>query len=441
MADRWGALINGFDLDVETLQDSFEKAIAVYEYPFADGADTEDLGLKARRIKIRCYFLEENYAKHVDFLKDLARRDLAELTHPKYGIIKGRVETVAVSHDDRQQTAEIDISFVEERQKTTAPTKYADVQGAVEESFVTGQTNLMDSYAGDVVTALGPEAYTILNTDLDPDLGILEQFGNVSRKARTYLKSVESWTGTLVEDLAEVSNPANSLTSLITYPDNLAGRVIGSLARTVERYVLARDTMRLAPARFLDSLRLGFAGVTEAAAGYDEPTVSTEVSLANPARVAAAQRMSVEAGTIFAEDEQRRQELRRVEKAKSFDTLGNYLAPDPAPKVMTVQELERSLAMTRISLQDAIDQTRATDNPAADRTIAGLKSMAQDLQEHVGEIKLERDRIVPVSLDNPLPLHLVCLRHGLSYRYADRLQAINNIKHPNFTDGEVLIYA
>jgi len=49
-------LLAGIRIQFETLDDTFEKAIAQYNYPFADGADLEDMGQKARVIKFRCHF-------------------------------------------------------------------------------------------------------------------------------------------------------------------------------------------------------------------------------------------------------------------------------------------------------------------------------------------------------------------------------------------------
>ena len=42
---------------------------------------------------------------------------------------------------------------------------------------------------------------------------------------------------------------------------------------------------------------------------------------------------------------------------------------------------------------------------------------------HVAAIKADRDRMLTVTLDNPTPLHLVCVMQGLPYRDADRLLA------------------
>ncbi len=45
-----------------------------------------------------------------------------------------------------------------------------------------------------------------------------------------------------------------------------------------------------------------------------------------------------------------------------------------------------------------------------------------------------------VSIDNNMPLHLICLKYGLSYNDAEQLMGINHIPHPNFVSGEVNVY-
>ena len=108
---------------------------------------------------------------------------------------------------------------------------------------------------------------------------------------------------------------------------------------------------------------------------------------------------------------------------------------------MTVRELERSLAIVRGDVSATITNIRIDDNSENAVIVSDLKTMSRQLTDHVDDIKLERDRMVTVQLDNPLPLHLVCLRYGLSYQYAARLMAANNIIRPNFTSGEIVVYA
>jgi prophage DNA circulation protein len=98
---------------------------------------------------------------------------------------------------------------------------------------------------------------------------------------------------------------------------------------------------------------------------------------------------------------------------------------------MTVRDLESSLATVRGRLQAAVNLARQSTS---------LKQQALSLQTHVNTIKLEREKITRVRLDNTLPLHLVCLRYGLPYSAAERLLTINEIRNPNEVSGEVAIY-
>jgi len=70
------------------------------------------MGQKAREIKFRCYFYNETYELHTSVIALLDYHGLLELHHPKYGIIQGMVESMSIRHDDREETAEIDITFV-----------------------------------------------------------------------------------------------------------------------------------------------------------------------------------------------------------------------------------------------------------------------------------------------------------------------------------------
>ncbi len=148
-------------------------------------------------------------------------------------------------------------------------------------------------------------------------------------------------------------------------------------------------------------------------------------------RSAGAQRMALEAAAIYADDEQSRAAIRRAETGRAFDISGQYLNPEPAPALLTVRDLEESLAMVRAALQAGIDLDRSQDS---------LKNMARVLLEHVMITKLERDRLVRIVLDNTMPLHLACRMRGLPYACAERILAVNNIAHPNFVSGEIDVY-
>lgn len=431
MTDTYLASIDDFEFDCETIDDRIRKSIAYYRYPYRNGAETEDMGEDERVIRIRAYWLEDSYSDHFAFLEHLKSSELFELSHPKYGLMQGRVEDVSVRHDDRQQTAEVDITFVQDIISQEQTVKYGDIQNDMEESFTEGQTELSESFKESAKEVLGGEAADILETELDPELGIVEQLTGYSTAARNWLKNVETYVTTLQATANSVANPANSLISMINYGTQLPGRVIGAVANTLERYAVAAQTLRDAPGRFIQNLQNSMADLLSQAEALDESTGGTVFY--DLTQVAGAQRISVEIATIYKEDESARSGQRQREENAdaAFDVEGNYIQPETVGPVMTVRELEQTLADVRSELQTALD---------ADRNVYSLKTMARQLLDHVATVKLERDRIERIELPNPMPLHLVCLMRGLPYTWAERIMAINDISHPNFIDGEIDVY-
>lgn len=429
MPDLYPAQLDGFDLDIESINDEIESAIVRHEYPYRNGALLEDMGQKARSVRIRCYFWDngdhQTYDTHTELLAYLEGMEIGELIHPQYGPMRGCVESIHVQHDDRERTAEVDITFVQGLIEDADDTTSEELVSAAEGTYADGIGQQMDEFSNDVSEALGAEANTILGLDLDPLLGIVEQFEGVSTTARKYLQTVESYVGTMEGALNVIANPANGLVSALNYGLNLPGRVIGSVARCLERYSILADGLRVAPSRFADNLSLALDELTNVSGDFGKTT-----------QIGGASHIAMQTAYCYQTDTDLRSERLRVEGKPVFDTLGRYSPPeisDSTADVMTVQELEASLATVRGLLQDAVSLSRS---------VPALKQQALQLQAHVGVIKLEREKTMRVRLDNPMPLHLVCLRYGLPYSAAPRLLAINDAVHnPNVVAGEIDVFS
>jgi prophage DNA circulation protein len=425
----YDAAIDNIPLEIETIDDQFEVAIARHEFPFKDGALLENMGQKARTINIRCYFWDDGshltYNNHIQLVNHLKDNILFTLTHPMYGTISGMVERISVKADDRIMTAEVDVTFVENLRQAIAEVQYEDVETAADQAVIDVQDEQLAQFDVEAMTELGAEATGINAQILDPALGILEQFNGITQQARAWVKKIETAVSTFDGLVSDVIQPANSLIATINYGTNLPGRVIGSIARMVDRYVTLYDTVSDAPSRFVRSMQS--ASENLAAQFESSPSTSMHIQVAFSTQTAHA------VARYYAADEQQRQLLRRLEKQTTFDTQGRYLNPATAASVYTVGELESSVSLSRKMLQTAIDCTGG-------RSLPSLKSIARSLIEHVSIIKLEREKIITVTLDNPMPLHIVCLRYGLDYHYAERIAAINSIPRPNFTDGSLQIY-
>lgn len=437
--------IDGLVVDVESIKDGFSKAIVKHEIPYRDGALLEDLGQKARTAKFKAIFNGEAYTRHVEFLNRLGKRGLVELQHPVYGMLQGCIESAAVHHDDQVRYAEIDIDFVEQFRAASAlnlqPPPPADVRDLVESQTETTLRLAIDSYRLGLRADFGalgisaPEGAALAETPILPDQTVLSQLPNLSSKALGYAAAVDAAVRSLEGTLSAVSQPANSLIGTIAWAEDLPGRVVGTCARVVERYARSVDSLRAFPARFLDRLGRELSGLSGKIESLPEAAgVGGASGIATVARhlaLVSASVLALEAAGVYAEDESRRAESKQAEEADTFDMLGYFRGGGASDPVMTLPELEESLALVRTSLSSAINRNR---------DIGSLKQTAAALLDHVNRVKLERERIAEVTVDNRTPVHLLCLRNSLPRNAADRILSINRIPAPNFAAGPVNVY-
>lgn len=424
MANKFKASIDDiFEFDCATLEDSFEKSIARYDFPYRSGSLLEDMGQKAHVIKIRCFFLNEWYETHKSLINYLDRPgDHYELYHPKYGIIKGQIESMVVRHDERKETAEIDLTFVENLRGGIDTVFAPPVNSGTESAFDDGQDELTGELSDDIAEDLGEDAGTICTAEVDPDAdSLLGQFTGLTLSARSYVVKVDRYLRKFKAALNEVTSPANSLVSTTTYASTLPGVIIGSIAAAVERYAILYGAATASPTRCLNSFLSGVSELEDSCSLFSKYT-----------RIAKAQRAAVMAGSMYATDEKTYQAQKQAAKVNTFSPLGKPQKQSGAlDTVYSITEIETSLALVRTALQEAIDGTR---------DMQSLKTMAAALTDHVVDIKKTRPPLKTVIIDNPMPLHLICLKYGLSYNEAEQLMTINRIENPNFVSGEITVY-
>lgn len=416
------ATLNNIPLDLETISDSFAKAIAKRHIPFSDKTLLKDMGLKERRIKLRCYFWDDTYEKHKDLLALLWNQTDFELNHPEYGLLKGKVETISIRDDDREETAEIDIEFVVG--KSDAPQAAAiDIEGDSEDLYLSGIKEIETDYR-DRLALQSVLPVEIIDIPLDPELPtILEQMpGTLAPEGRTYIKQIDAMLSDIDAGVSGISLPGSSLLNDINFAVGIPGRVMATFAGFAEKQILSLATLRSAPDRFISSLISGlnrFAGLLP-----DTPHQNSHASVN-------ALTASKELGLIYSEDEILRNLQKQIESVKVFDDLGRMRPVEQVDYPMNVKQIENTLYTVRDMTAGAV---------AANREISSLKLLSDKLLDHVVKIKLEREKIIRVEVDNQIPLHLVCLKHGLPYNAADRIMLINQIQHPSFTQGGIDIY-
>jgi prophage DNA circulation protein len=189
----------------------------------------------------------------------------------------------------------------------------------------------------------------------------------------------------------------------------------------VELHVQAVKSLKKAPYRFAFDLGKSIAALKQNVAEFaDELTF------------AGAMRGATEIAKIYDADEVARETVRAIEQQSMFDGDGRIIEREAAPAIATIVEIERSLAHTRERLHECV---------VIDRSMRSPQAAAHALLEHVKRIKLELERVVEIYEPHPMPLHVICVKHDLSYAVAERILSLNpQIQNPTFCQGTIKIY-
>lgn len=424
MTKPWSrAKLDTFFLDIQDIDDGFDKSLAIYEYPFTAGAGLDDMGMNARTIRFKAFWWAERYDEHKDFVAHVSENAVNELQHPAYGLIKGRVQRVSVRHDDRRQTVECDIEFVEQKHGDELSEISTSVLSDTQAAFTEGQKGLMATFKAAVKAALGAaEGATVLTATLTEGQSALSQLtGGLSRVARTYVGMVDDAVSAFDGLMNTVENPAESIISTVDYGASLPGRVVGAVARCIERYSDAIAAVEISPAQFSANFVAAMSDLTRVNQDFAAIVAG-----------AAALHGTLALGRQYQVDEDSRREAQAEESSAAFDVSGRPLPGRDYTAPVPIDELDRSLATMREQVQAALEY---------DRTNTSLKDAALALTRHVNHIKLDRERIITVTVQGPLPLHAVCHHYGLPWRAAERIVALNpTVENPTFVDGEVQLY-
>jgi prophage DNA circulation protein len=442
--DTYSAMLANIPVEIlaKGIEDDFDWALAKHEYPNRNGASIENMGQKGRPIKCTLCFYGDNYDLHFELLESIkANNERVAFIHPIYGTIYGSCEHLGVRHDDSEEMAEIDLVFMEDS-LPPQPTIQPRVDGQVEDEFLSGQEENMAQAETDAAAALGSESKGVVATTLDASKGLMEQFSSVSGAARSFVAQIDAAVAVLEKTLDTVTQPANGIIATVNYKATLSGRIVGVVASAVERYAVAYSSLKSNPAQFSRSLRSGLYVLEQVFADFQStsPAGSAKATsettamgmVAKQVNLATSQRLALEAGYAFKDDQVVRKARQSKEKQKSFDLLGNYLNPVALDPIMNVRDIEAVLATVMTAAQRSIDAARESAN---------IKRAVAALVDHARKIKLEAEKIKSVEVQGTIPIHLLCLQYGLPYNAAERILAINpQIKHPNFVSGMVKIY-
>lgn len=458
MADDFNPTLDNIILDIIQISDGYNNAIVEHEISLRPGAVLENMGQTSRKVSFTCLFFGERYEDHkfiISLFEDADPSEEIEFSHPKYGVISGHIQSADIRHDDRTQTAEIGIVFVESSPVVPSETISSDqsVKLNTEQGFsdlVTESTELLESEMLDTLDSSA--AGEILNTEVDFSVDLIDQFTTVNGKGRELVKIADSYVKGFQATLTGITTPANSFVASLNYATNLPGAVIRSIALVSEKYTLAFDSIKNTPSRFISSFIDGMATLKQS---MPHPKGSDEISTINISlngslstgvtntqqgainmfskstdNIASGVGM-ISVGDIFNNDEISRQKQKNLEAAVSFDINGNRNNISTNLPIITVEDIEDTLSFIRTMSQDVIEDSR---------TLRAIKEMSRDLLNHAIKIKIDFEKIIQKEIFSKTPLHLILSADGSNHNLAERVYNINKIKEPNFTEGTINLY-
>ena len=430
-----------FDLALIDVSSAVERAVSVSEIVDTNGGLLDDMGRKADVYSVRAAFIGsiefgtdsdkyptiERGESFFDFIRDYGNESV--FIHPSRGAIPGRIRSAKRQERDEIDLLEIEFEFVEEA-VSPLPAPAPDVVEKTDEGFY--QT-LADSGAGfdeGLGDKYGADGSAFAAKTLDPDKSLLEQAAGFSKGVRDMAARVDSAIGKLEGTLEAIENPAKSLIAVTNFASTISGRILGSVAKCVERYRTAFDKLKDFPSKFAENLRQGIDDL-EAALGSDAQDFKPQYKAVSSQILASAVAES------YVLDEQKRTKAKQNEEATSFDAEGRLLLEDPNPgNIETIDAIDRSLQIARESLLAAIEASR---EPGGGDSF-GLKISAEALQENAERVKIEVASVRTETIPDSVPLHLFLVSKDLEPKSAERTIVLNDIKNPTFYRGEVRYY-
>ena len=403
----------------ETLGDEFEHAVACFDYPYRNAPDVEDMGT-ATTFRVKAWFFDEDYDGFPAFNGKLIESGPGDFVHPVKGTFKAQLMSASVRHDDREQTAEIDLTFkVIELVSVVAthPTlksKAAELKALDTSAAAKETTALADSFTARGIPASAPTA----------GLGGPGYLATVSAFASTVKKElavVNTFAGQVQGFVAQAVAPLNIITSVVATA-SLPVVVLEQITSAVNSVAGEGAGLLSLPGKFTGRLATAFESMSATFERFGGNNALKAVYLSKKAR-------SLISGAAL--------ELRldeSAEKSTSF-SLKDYDQPDTQVEprgVMTMDDIDRMVATARQAVDDALPAVRASFGSKSYGLEIDLKAQALRLQEMADEIRLRRPQIVEVELESDTSLHIFCHDRYRDLNRAVEVMRLNKIKDPNF---------
>lgn len=404
------ASFRGVPFDCLETEDSASRAVASHEYPYLDGADVEDLGRKARTVKITAFFHGDSYESRLQtLLAVLDQGGTGELIHPVFGSIKDALPTgYTISHKgETPDSCTVVLNFTEATPGNPFFVRQLPLQLADVISL------LMSAAFGN-----GAGAFSSV---FDTLKGIKNNLARLNA-----LRSV--LTGTLSNIRSQISGVIGTTLDMIDYPRAFASDVVGMMRGMAEQCGFGRGAVL----SDWKSLVRQFDGVVQLPARVAAGTVSTTAGSSSSGSAAA--NAAVQPVGAHADDVALVTAMVRVAASTALaETAGQIFAAEAEQPTLSPQEIEQISNDVRESLQASIDAWRDLLPVETARPVTeSLKDAALGVQRAAVSVIDVLPPLVTRRVEAPGNLHLLAFRWYGDYSRASELARLNpTLINPN----------
>ncbi|EKN3401493.1 DNA circularization protein [Yersinia enterocolitica] len=426
------ASFRGVRFDVVNARDSWSRDIAQHEYPYIDGADVQDMGRKARNIRLSALFWGDDYDSRLQsFIAELDKRGAGELIHPIYGSMPNmQVIECQVGHDaENVDYCTVELVFLESKTgnpffSQDYPTAQADVIFNQVQSLMDAEQSLMDN-------ALAP----------------LRDAKKLMSKSKALASAALNM---LLIFRGEITGFVGSTTDFVQYPGAFMSDLQSAVSLTSQNATSSGSSVSAASAISQTNATMSDWG--------ESHRQLTEIANLPTALVSGEKTAPVDmpAGVSVADVAELIAMVTIVVAGELAQDAADIFSNEDINSLLSPTEIERIANDTRQFVQAAIDQHRAqyadatqevSSSPTAlgiawQPVVEGLKDIALAVQQLAANMITTRPPLIQRQVDSVSNLHLVAHRWYGDYRRAVELQRLNpQLRNPNNLQPGDVLYA
>lgn len=426
------ASFRGVRFDVVNARDSWSRDIAQHEYPYIDGADVQDMGRKARNIRLSALFWGDDYDSRLQsFIAELDKRGAGELIHPIYGSMPNmQVIECQVGHDaENVDYCTVELVFLES--KTGNPFFSQDYPAAQADVIFNQVQSLMDAEQSLMDNALAP----------------LRDAKKLMSKSKALASAALNM---LLIFRGEITGFVGSTTDFVQYPGAFMSDLQNAVSLTSQNATSSGSTVSAASAISQTNATMSDWG--------ESHRQLTEIANLPTALVSGEKTAPVDmpAGVSVADVAELIAMVTIVVAGELAQDAADIFSNEDINSLLSPTEIERIANDTRQFIQTAIDQHRAqyadatqevSSSPTAlgiawQPVVEGLKDIALAVQQLAANMITTRPPLIQRRVDSVSNLHLVAHRWYGDYRRAVELQRLNpQLRNPNNLQPGDMLYA